>query len=96
MKTEYKYIHFVKIEDKPKTSVWSCRNIKSGGVLGEVRWYPHWRSYCYFPGFSAVYSSECLQAIQDFIFELEKWHRLRTTGATLADVFSKESEGDSL
>ena len=72
MKTEYKYIHFVKIVDKPKTSVWSCRNNATRGVLGEVRWYPGWRQYCYFPTTQAVYSAGCLADIQDFIIALKR------------------------
>jgi hypothetical protein len=42
MKTIYQYIHFVKIADKPKTSVWSCRNTRCGAELGIVEWYPAW------------------------------------------------------
>lgn len=72
MKTEYKYIHFVKVADKPKTSVWSCRNNATGDELGEVRWYPDWRQSCYFPVIFAVYSAGCLEDIQHFIGELKK------------------------
>lgn len=63
----YKYVKFVKTEDKPKTSVWSCRNIKSEGELGVVKWHPAWRQYCYFPTVQAVYSAGCLADIKDFI-----------------------------
>lgn len=33
----YKYIHFIKIAEKPKTSIWSCRNNKSGTELGQAK-----------------------------------------------------------
>ena len=72
MKTQYKYIYFHKIGDKPKTSVWSCYNNRNGDKLGEVKWYPGWRQYCYFPTVMAVYSGGCLEDIQDFIRQLEE------------------------
>jgi hypothetical protein len=70
MKTQYQYIHFVKVADKPKTSVWSCRNTHRGDELGEVHWYPAWRQYCYFPTQPAIYSIGCLADIEDFIRHL--------------------------
>lgn len=72
LKTEYKYIHFIKKENKPKTSVWSCRNNTSTAELGEVKWYPAWRQYCYFPTVQAVYSVGCLEDINTFIEALKQ------------------------
>ncbi len=63
----YKYIKFVKTKEKPKTSVWSCRNIKSEAELGVVKWHQAWRRYCYFPAIQAVYSAGCLTDIKNFI-----------------------------
>jgi hypothetical protein len=64
---EYKYIHFAEIHNTGKTSVWSCRNNKSGEELGQVKWHGPWRRYCYFPSCPAVYSTGCLKDIEDFI-----------------------------
>lgn len=64
---KYKYIRFVKTEDKEKTSVWSCRNIKQENELGIIKWHPAWRQYCYFPTIQAVYSAGCLFDIRHFI-----------------------------
>ncbi len=72
LKTRYEFIHFVKIADKPKTSVWSCRNNRSGDELGVVRFYPAWRSYTYFPTVEGVYSAGCLSDIIEFIGSLAK------------------------
>ena len=71
MKTKYQYIHFIKIEDKPKTSVWACRNNRSNEQLGLIKWYSPWRQYCYFPTIQAVYNTSCLGDIADFIYHLE-------------------------
>jgi len=67
MERTYEYIEFVRVEEKPKTSVWSCRNRKSGDELGIVRWHGPWRRYCYFPSVQAVYSEGCLTDIADFL-----------------------------
>ena len=72
MKTKYKFIQFVWVEDKPKTSVWSCRNNRSNRELGEIRWYPMWRQYCYFPTVQAIYSVGCLEDINHFIGQLKE------------------------
>ncbi len=67
MKTNYKYIKFVKIEGNHKYSTWSCRNKKSNEALGVIEWYSPWKLYCYFPTMQAVYSGSCLEDIFDFI-----------------------------
>lgn len=77
MTLRYEYIHFVKIQDKPKTSVWSCRNNRSGRPLGIVEWYSPWRQYCYTDcspilAGHAVYSRGCLADIAAFLAELAK------------------------
>ena len=72
MKTQYKYIRFEKTEDKPKTSVWSCRNNRSSEELGIIKWYSGWRQYCYFPLTQAVYSAGCLEDINSFIGQLKE------------------------
>ena len=76
MKTEYKYIHFVKVKGNPKTSIWICRNNKSNTDLGEVKWYGQWRQYCYFPDGMSVYNIDCLKDIIDFVNQLNKEKRL--------------------
>jgi len=75
MKTEYKYIYFIKVEDKPKTSVWHCRNQKSHGLLGIVQWFGPWRQYCCFPEPETVFSVGCNRDINHFIDQLSNKHR---------------------
>ena len=69
MKTDYEHIRFIKFADRPKTPAWTCVNKRSGDELGEVRWYPAWRQYCYFPTVQAVYSVGCLNDILNDINE---------------------------
>jgi len=63
----YKYIHFVETEQKPKTSVWSCRNNGSSNQLGTVAWHGLWRRYCFFPEPITVFSADCMRDIVDFV-----------------------------
>jgi len=71
MKTHYQFIHFEQKAETKTTYCWSCKNNKNGAQLGEVRWYPQWRQWCYFPTIEAVYSADCLKDIQDFIGQLK-------------------------
>ncbi len=77
MKTEYKYIHFVKIEDKPKTSVWSCRNSNDHTELGIIKWYPPWRQYCYFTRDLVIFNTGCLLEVISFIGQLKNERKVR-------------------
>lgn len=68
-KKKYKYISFdfVRDSDSGKTSSWVCQNIKSGAVLGGVKWYPAWRQYCFFALDDTVFNKSCLEDINNFI-----------------------------
>ncbi len=73
MKTKFEYIHFVKVAEKPKTSVWECRNNKSGFVLGVVKWYGPWRQYCFSQvAILGVFNAGCLDNIAEFIRSLPR------------------------
>lgn len=78
MDKRYEFIHFVEIDQKPKTKVFSCRNNKSCEELGVIKWYPSWRQYCFFPTVQAVYSAGCLRDIECFISELKPDHPRRS------------------
>lgn len=59
----------IKTEDKPKTSVFDVFS-KHDNVLGEVKWFPQWRQYCFFPEDDCVFSKGCMNDITDFISQL--------------------------
>ena len=71
----YKYIHFVEIEQKPKTKVYSCRTNSEDYELGKVQWYSPWRSYCFFPTKETIFNKGCLENIQDFMEQLNVAHK---------------------
>ncbi len=67
---KYEHIHFIEIEQKPKTKVYSCRNNKSNAELGIVKWFPSWRQYCFYSTTDIILSKGCLKDIQNFIEQL--------------------------
>ena len=70
MKTEYKYIRFECFCRGEKTTQWKIVNRRSGGELGEIKWYSAWRQYCFFTSFDAVFNDSCLCDIIHFIGQL--------------------------
>ena len=44
---ETEFLEFEFKEQKPKTEVWTVRNKHHGDILGEIRYYPQWRQYCF-------------------------------------------------
>lgn len=76
MKTKYKFIHMVKVAEKPKTSIWSCRNNRSGEELGTIKWYGPWRQYCFFPLPNCIFNNGCLEDIKKKISELMAQRRM--------------------
>lgn len=72
LKTDYKYIYFLKIYDMPKTSVWHCRARSNDCLLGTVKWYCPWRQYSFFPKADTVFNVSCNEDINDFIGQLSQ------------------------
>ena len=68
----YKFIHFMEIEKKSKTSVWECCNNATKGCLGYIKWHGPWRQYCFFPEPFAdlVFNDGCLKDICHFMEQL--------------------------
>ena len=79
MKKEYQYIRFVQRPSiaERKTSIWDCRNIRHGDLLGIIRWDGAWRQYVFAPTTisSPIFSAGCLADIQDFIGQLMRARR---------------------
>lgn len=75
MLTNYKYIHFTLVEEKPKTKVWGCYNSGNGACLGLVKWCGPWRQYCFYPTAQTIFSSSCLHDLDDFLGRVKELKR---------------------
>jgi hypothetical protein len=67
-----------------KTKIWGVVAVQGGAKFGEVRWYSHWRRYCFFPeniggrafGLAQfVFDAECLREIADFAEAQTREHK---------------------
>jgi len=60
------YLQFTITSRSPekKTDVWEVAS--STAPLGQVRFYPQWRKYCFFPTSSTLLDPGCLREIADF------------------------------
>jgi len=72
MKTEYKYIQFVKLPQNPKkkTEEWNCCSIATGYELAIIEWYGQWKQYVFAPEDNMIFSAGCLDDISHFIKQL--------------------------
>ncbi len=73
------------VEDapKPKTKVFTVGSNCSNSVLGEIKWYPPWRHYCFFPDeyYETIYSDRCLMALSKFITKINNEHKNKKKGS---------------
>ena len=56
------------------TRRWDVRS-KEDANLGEIKWYPPWRKYCFFPAVSTLYEQVCLREIAEFIEQETAAHK---------------------
>lgn len=68
-----KWIEILPNATTNKTGLWRIytdpgKQIQS--IIGEIKWYPPWRKYCFFPDFACVFETKCLTDIVNFINEL--------------------------
>ena len=73
------YIHnlgkMVGSSNKPRlTNIYEVVT-KDNVKLGEIRWFPSWRKYCFYPWTDTVYEETCLRDISQFIEEETKSQR---------------------
>lgn len=73
------YITFDQIIVKNrKTEVWLILNKNSGIPIGTIKWYAHWRQYCFFPEASTIFNRDCLAEIGKFVYNLNFKHRCKS------------------
>ncbi len=64
---EPKWIKFVLVEQKPKTSIYNVLTKDDDLFLGQIKWFPKWRCYSFFPGNNTIFEKNCLKDITNFI-----------------------------
>jgi hypothetical protein len=76
---ESAYIEFVESHDPTrKTRTWNVLHRGNREQLGEVRFWPAWRKYVFFPADETLWDSYCLQVIQAFLKEqTDAWRAVK-------------------
>ena len=60
-------ISFELLDVKSKTLVWNVVTREGGVSLGQIRWFPRWRKYSFFPKSDTVFEPTCLTDITSFL-----------------------------
>lgn len=81
------WLEFREIEKKQKTSIWIVWSKSGSCELGQIKWYPSWRHYCFFPTteIETIHSDRCLIEISKFITKLNVNHKNKT-GRTYTEL----------
>jgi hypothetical protein len=74
---EYKYIQMELDEEKPKTQVFDVMAKNGDITLGQIKWYPHWRQYTFFPSMDTIFSRGCMEDINDFLRFIQKEKKVK-------------------
>ena len=78
-----KWVRFYKLDRLPgrKTDIWAVAEINAGSDvpdLGQVRFYPRWRKFAFFPFENTLYEADCLRDIAEFCQkETRTWYDAR-------------------
>ena len=64
------YIHFVPLGSSTSglTKLWSVKSV-AGVTLGTISWHAPWRRYCFTPATNTIFDANCLQEINNFLFQ---------------------------
>jgi len=60
---------------KKDTGIWIVKNGSQSIVLGTVKWWAHWRRYCFFPEADMLFDANCLWDIADFCARTTTQHK---------------------
>ena len=59
-----------------KTRQFSVFNTSNRALLGYVKWFAHWRKYCFYP-LNSVFDNQCLEQVALFMKETTAAHKSR-------------------
>jgi hypothetical protein len=57
-------------EQGRKTLIVDVKSVSRGDTLGEIRWYSHWRQYCFWPRAGTIWNRDCMTEVQAEISHL--------------------------
>lgn len=75
-KMKWIYIKEAPIEKGRKTKVFLVNSMGENSFLGLIKWYSHWRKYCFFPAEQTIFEWDCLCDIAEFCKEQTKEYKI--------------------
>ena len=72
-----------------KTRQFSVFNTSSRALLGYIRWFAHWRKYCFFP-LNSLFDDICLDQVSQFIKDRTKEHKSKLPNILRTKNMEKE------
>lgn len=70
-----KYLKFVELEKTGLTRRVAVESKHTNIQLGIIKWWSHWRRYCFFPEPNTLWSAECMSQIQNQLSSMMKEHK---------------------
>ncbi len=61
-----------------RTKIWLVHG-RSGDFLGDIRWFPRWRQYAFYPHEGTLFNSGCLNDLYDFLVCENVKHKAKST-----------------
>lgn len=66
------YLDFVELpNERRKTRKFQICSVGHGYPLGEIKYYNHWRQYCFYPYPETIFNRTCIRDISDFILNIK-------------------------
>lgn len=71
------YLHFKEMPVKKgmKTRIVNVYSLNGSESLGEIRWFPKWRKYVFFPAADTIYDPDCLEELAEKIRAMTEDHK---------------------
>ena len=64
------YLKFIVMSKTDKTVVLSVTSVRTGSMLGVIKWYGQWRQYTFHPEDNTIFNPQCLADINSVINEM--------------------------
>lgn len=78
--TQYLKFQCVGTSTSGKTEIWQIFNLKSGILLGTIKWYGRWRQYVFYPEPDTLFNNRCLADIMNQLSDLNYRHTGKLEG----------------
>jgi hypothetical protein len=79
MKSKYVDVREIGTSASGLTRLWTVVNIRTGEIVGQIRWYGAWRRYAFYPKIEDVdwiaFDAECLGQIVEKLQEVNAQRR---------------------